>query len=75
MNLKIYKKNLINTNSVSLHLRRNRFKSNDGKFGDQNYKGPVIFDDVINYVNRGIDYFRKILLIHISLYGQIILMI
>ena len=54
-----YKKNLINTNSVSLHLRRNRFKSNDGKFGDQNYKGPVLFDDVINYVNRGIDYFRK----------------
>ena len=55
----IYKKNLINTNSVSLHLRRNRFKSNDGKFGDQNYKGPVTFDNVIDYVNRGIDYFRK----------------
>lgn len=54
-----YKKNLINTNSISLHLRRNRFKSNDGKFGDQNYKGPVLFDDVINYVNRGIDYFKK----------------
>ena len=55
----IYKKNLINTNSVSLHLRRNRFKSNDGKFGDQNYKGTVTFDNVIDYVNRGIDYFRK----------------
>ena len=55
----IYKKNLINTNSVSLHLRRNRFKSNDGKFGDQNYKGTVTFESVIDYVNRGIDYFRK----------------
>ena len=55
----IYKKNLVNTNSVSLHLRRNRFKSNDGKFGDQNYKGTVTFESVIDYVNRGIDYFRK----------------
>ena len=55
----IYKKNLINTNSVSLHLRRNRFKSNDGKFGDQNYKGTITFESVIDYVNRGIDYFRK----------------
>ena len=54
-----YKKKLLNTNSVSVHLRRNRFKSNDGKFGDQNYKGPVTFDNVIDYVNRGIDYFRK----------------
>ena len=54
-----YKNNLINTNSISLHLRRNRFKSNDGKFGDQNYKGPVTFDNVIDYVYRGIDYFRK----------------
>jgi len=55
----IYKKNLIETNSISLHLRRNRFKSNDGKFGDPNYKGSVKFDNVIDYISRGIDYFRK----------------
>ena len=54
-----YKTKLVNTNSVSLHLRRNRFKSNDGKFGDPNYKGQVTFDNVIDYVNRGINYFRK----------------
>lgn len=54
-----FKNNLINTNSISLHLRRNRFKSSDGKFGDQNYKGPVTFDNVIDYVNRGINYFRE----------------
>ena len=25
----------------------------------QNYKGQVTFDNVIDYVNRGINYFRK----------------
>ena len=54
-----YKKNLVSTNSISLHLRRNRFKSNDGKFGDPNYRGSITFRKVIDYVGRGIDYFRK----------------
>tara|TARA_B100000963_G_scaffold254145_1_gene222741 strand:+ start:3344 stop:4252 length:909 start_codon:yes stop_codon:yes gene_type:complete len=54
-----YKNSLIEKNSVSLHLRRNRFKSADGNFGDPNYKGSVSFDNVIDYVNRGIEYFRK----------------
>ena len=53
----MYKKNLIKTN-LFLCIKKNRFKSNDGKFGDHNYKGPIIFDDVINYVTC-IDYFRK----------------
>lgn len=56
---KKYKESLINNNSVSLHLRRNRFKSSDGLFGDPNYKGLITFDDIIDYTKRGIDYFRK----------------
>tara|TARA_B100000963_G_scaffold305230_1_gene279354 strand:- start:985 stop:1893 length:909 start_codon:yes stop_codon:yes gene_type:complete len=55
----IYINDLKKTNSVSLHLRRNRFKSNDGRFGDPNYKGSVTFDNVIDYMIRGIDYFKK----------------
>ncbi len=54
-----YKQMLIDKNSISLHVRRNRFKSDDGKFGDPNYDGLITFNNVIDYLNRGINYFKN----------------
>ena len=54
-----YKKMLLDSNSVSLHLRRNRFKNNDDNYGDPNYTGPISFENVMNYTYRGIDFFKK----------------
>mgnify|MGYP001162921195 FL=1 len=54
-----YKNMLLDSNSVSLHLRRNRFKNNDDNLGDPNYTGPISFESVMNYTYRGIDFFRQ----------------
>ena len=56
----IYKDLLKKNNSVSIHVRRDRFYEpiiiNENK---SKYKGKITFLDMINYIYRGVEYFNK----------------
>jgi hypothetical protein len=53
-------KELMNSNSVSIHIRRNKF-SDQKKIKNANLinKSLNFTNDTINYINNGIDYFNK----------------